>query len=121
MLEGLSPAVDLHRNDKEVVVTAELPGLAEKDIDVSLAGDLLTIRGEKKAEHEEKNGGQHMVERRYGTFERTLQLPFTVKDEQVDAKFANGVLTIRLPVPAEMQKPVRKIEVKGEPATGKPS
>jgi HSP20 family protein len=120
LLEGLSPAVDVHQDDKEVVVTAELPGMSEKDIEVSLAGELLTIKGEKKSEHEEKEGGAHRTERRYGAFERTIRLPFAVKDDPIDATFANGVLTVRLRVPEELKKPVRKIEIKGEsgPSSG---
>ena len=111
---AITPAIDLDETDKEMVVTAELPGVSDKDIQVSLAGDVLTIRGEKKTETEEKKGNSTYTERRYGSFARSLRLPFEVKDEQVDAKFKDGVLTVRLPKPAEAQNQVRKIEVKAQ-------
>jgi len=111
---AIAPAVDLEQTEKELVVTAELPGVSDKDIEVSLAGDVLTIMGEKKTETEEKKGGSNYTERRYGSFARSLQLPFEVKDDQVDAKFKNGVLTIRLPKPAHMRNRARKIEVKAQ-------
>jgi HSP20 family protein len=107
---GLMPAIDVEETDKEVVVTAELPGVTEKDIHVDLTGDMLTIKGEKKTEQESDNGRRK--ERRYGAFERSIQLPFEVKDGDVDAKFSNGVLTIRAPKPADLQRPTRRIEVK---------
>lgn len=110
--QGLTPAVDIDDTDKEMVVTAELPGVTEKDVEVNLVGDILTIKGEKKAENEEKNGDGFYMERRFGSFVRSIRLPFEVKDEDVQAKFNNGVLTVRLSKPAEMQKPVRRIEVK---------
>ncbi|MBS0526943.1 MAG: Hsp20/alpha crystallin family protein [Proteobacteria bacterium] len=109
---GMMPAVDVHEDEKELVVTAELPGVNEKDIEVSLAGDVLTIKGEKKAEREHKNGESWRMERHYGSFERAIELPFDVKDSQVDAKFTNGVLSVRIPKPADLQHSTRKIEVK---------
>ena len=112
--QGLTPAVDIDETEKEMVVTAELPGVNEKDVEVSLAGDLLTIKGEKKAEHEEKNGDSTYMERRFGSFARSVRLPFDAGDEKVDATFDNGVLTIRVPKPAELQRAVRKIEVKSK-------
>ncbi len=108
---SLRPAVDIAEDDKELVISAEIPGLDEKDLDVSLAGDLLTIKGEKKAEHEERNGGAYYVERRYGSFSRSVRLPFQVDDQDVEAKYEKGVLTIRIPKPIEMQKAVRRIPI----------
>jgi HSP20 family protein len=70
------------------------------------------VKGEKKAEHDEKNGGVWYAERRYGSFSRSMRLPFEVTDENVDARFENGVLVIRIPKPAEAQKSMRRIEVK---------
>jgi HSP20 family protein len=110
--QAITPAVDIDETDKELVVTAELPGVGDKDVEVSLAGDILTIKGEKKAEHEEKNGNSYYMERRFGSFSRSVRLPFEVRDEKVDAKFKDGVLTIHLPKPEELQRSVRKIEVK---------
>lgn len=111
---GTMPAVDVHEDDKELVVTAELPGVSEKDIEVNLAGDMLTIKGEKKAEREHKNGDSWRMERHYGSFERAIELPFDVKDGEVAAKFSNGVLSVRIPKPADLQRSTRKIEVKPE-------
>jgi HSP20 family protein len=113
-MHALTPAVDVDENDKEVVVKAELPGVTEKDVEVNVAGDVLTIKGEKEAEHEEKNGDGYYMERRFGSFVRSIRLPFEVKDQDAEAKFTNGVLTVRLPKPADMQKSVRRIEVKTE-------
>ena len=110
--QTLTPAIDIEENDKEIVVLAELPGVTEKDVEVSLAGDVLTIKGEKRSQHEEKNGDSTYLERRFGSFSRTVRLPFEAGDEQVDAKFSNGVLTIRLPKPAQSQRAVRRIDVK---------
>ncbi len=110
---AVSPTMDVTDSDKELVVTAELPGLDEKDFEVTLAGDVLTIRGEKKVENENRNGGSYYVERRFGSFSRSLRLPFEAGDENVDATYDKGVLTIRIPKPAEVQRAVRRIEVKG--------
>jgi HSP20 family protein len=112
--QAITPAVDIDETDKELVVTAELPGVSDKDVEVSLAGDILTIKGDKKAEHEEKNGNSYYMERRFGSFSRSVRLPFEVRDEKVDAKFKDGVLTIHLPKPAELQRSVRRIEVKAQ-------
>jgi HSP20 family protein len=109
---AVTPVVDVTETDKEIVVAAELPGLDEKDFEVTLAGDLLTIKGEKKSEHEQKDGDAHYVERRYGSFARTVRLPFEVGNEKVDAKYDKGVLTVRVPKPADAQKAARRIEVK---------
>lgn len=110
--QGPTPIIDVADNEKELVVTAELPGLNDKDFDVTLAGDVLTIKGEKRAEKEDRNGDAYYVERRYGSFSRSLRLPFEVKDEKVEAKYDKGVLTVRVPKPAEAQRAVRRIEVK---------
>jgi HSP20 family protein len=108
---GVVPTVDVTDAEKEMLVTAELPGLDEKDFEVTLAGDVLTIKGEKKEESENRNGGAYYVERRFGSFSRSVRLPFTVEDEKVDAKYDKGVLKLRIPKPAEAQRQVRRIEV----------
>ena len=72
---GVAPSLDVAETDKEVVITAELPGLEEKDFDVTVAGDILTLKGEKNADHEEHNGGSYYAERRYGAFSRSVRLP----------------------------------------------
>jgi HSP20 family protein len=109
---AVTPTVDVAESDKELVVTAELPGLNDKDFEVILAGDVLTIKGEKKAEQEEKTGNATYMERRYGSFSRSIRLPFEVRNEKVDACYDKGVLTIRMPKPAEAQRAMRRIEVK---------
>lgn len=109
---GITPTMDLTENEKEIVVTAELPGLDDKDFEVTVSGDILTLKGEKKAEHEQRNGDGHYMERRFGAFSRAVRLPFEIKDEKVDATYDKGVLTIRVPKPAEMQRAARRIEVR---------
>jgi HSP20 family protein len=112
---GLSPVIDVDDGEKELVVTAELPGLNEKDFEVTLAGDVLTIKGEKKVENESRNGEAHYVERRFGSFSRSVRLPFEASDSQVGATYEKGVLSVRVPKPADAQKSVRRIEVKASP------
>jgi HSP20 family protein len=106
-----TPSLDLTENEKEIVVTAEMPGLEDKDFEVNVSGDVLTLKGEKKAEHKERSGDAYYVERRFGSFSRSVRLPFEVKDEKVDARYAKGVLTVRIPKPADMQRPNRRIDV----------
>lgn len=110
--QGLTPTVDVEETDKEIVVTAELPGLDDKDFEVTLTGDVLTIKGEKRAEHEQRNGDAWYTERRFGSFSRSVRLPFEAGNEKVDAKYDKGVLTIHVPKPADAQRAVRRIEVK---------
>jgi len=109
-----SPRVNLSENEKELVVSAELPGMYEKNIDVSVSNDVLSIRGEKTEEKEEKEQDYHRVERRFGTFQRDIPLPAEVESDKVDATFKNGVLTIHLPKSPQAQTDVRKIQVKAE-------
>lgn len=104
------PTVDVSETDTEIKVMAELPGLDEKDIDVSLAHNILTISGEKKAEKEQKGENYHRIERSYGSFSRSVTLPGEVDANKVDAKFKNGVLTITLPKTAQAQ--AKRITVK---------
>jgi HSP20 family protein len=107
-----TPSLDLTETEKQIVVTAEMPGLDDKDFEVSVSGDILTLKGEKKAEHEHRNGDAHYMERRFGSFSRSVRLPFEVQDEKVDARYEKGVLTIRVPKPADMQRQIRRIEVR---------
>ena len=109
---GISPVIDYSETDKDVVINAELPGVSEKDLDVSIVGDLLTIKGEKKHEKDEEEGESRYVERRYGAFSRTVRLPFDAGDQDVEARMNNGILTVRVPKPAELQREARRIEVK---------
>ena len=107
-----SPAVDITESDKAYEITAELPGLEEKDIEVNIANGGLTIKGEKKVEREEKQKDYYVSERRYGSFERYFGLPDGVDADKIDASFKNGVLKVTLPKTAEAQQPAKKIEVK---------
>jgi HSP20 family protein len=108
------PVVDVIDKETEVQVRAELPGMDEKDIDVRLSDDTLTIRGEKKEEREEREEGNYYVsERRYGSFQRSFRIPEGIDRDKVDASFQKGVLTITLPKTPEAQQKAKKIEVKG--------
>ena len=107
---SLMPSTDVTETDKEIEITAELPGLEQKDVQVNFADGVLTIRGEKKAEKEEKDKNYRLVERSYGSFERSIALPEGVKPEDVKATIAKGVLTVKVPKPAPAQ--AKKIEVK---------
>jgi HSP20 family protein len=115
---ALAPRVDVAENERNVTLTAELPGVKESDIDVSLIGDQLTIKGEKRAQHDERQEveGQTVrrTERSYGAFQRTLTVPYRVDPGEVSAHFEDGVLTITLPKPADAiaQKQGTKIPVK---------
>jgi HSP20 family protein len=103
------PALDVSESDKAVLVKAELPGLDVKDVEVSIAGNVLTLRGEKKEEKEEKAKNYHRVERSYGAFERAVQLPCPVKGDLVQATFKNGILTVELPKSEEVRSKSVKI------------
>lgn len=107
-----APAVDITEKDKSYEVTAELPGLSEKEIQVKFANGVLTISGEKKEEKEEKKKDYYPSERRYGSFQRAFQMPAGVDVDKIEAKFQNGVLTVSLPKSAEAVKNERKIEIK---------
>jgi len=95
-----TPAVDVSETDKAIEVTAELPGLEAKDVQLNLADNVLTIRGEKKSEREEKEKDYHLVERSFGSFARSVQLPDGVKPEDINAEIAKGVLKVTVKKPA---------------------
>jgi HSP20 family protein len=94
---AFNPQIDVTENDKEIKVTAELPGLDEKDVEVSLSNGTLTISGEKKAEKEDKAENYYRLERSYGSFQRVIPLSTEVEADKVEAAFKNGVLRITLP------------------------
>jgi len=106
------PAVDLTEDDKAYKITAELPGLEEKDVDVSVTGDILTLKGEKRQAKEEKNKNWYVSERAYGSFQRAFALPEGIDRDKITAEFAKGVLTVSLPKSPQAQKQQKKIEVK---------
>ena len=107
-----APAVDVTEDDKAYTITAELPGLEEKNIDVAVSGDMLTLKGEKRYEKDEQDKNRYMSERAYGSFQRSFALPDGVDRDKIAADLSKGVLTITLPKTAEAQKPQKKIEVK---------
>jgi len=115
-ISDFSVSSNVSETDKEICITAELPGIEEKDIDVSISGDRITIKGEKKSEQEEKNEDDgrefHRVERSYGSFQRSMTLPFKIDSDKVTADFKNGVLTVNVPKPPEQIQQTNKIEIK---------
>ena len=107
-----APALDVTQRDDAIVVEAELPGTKADNIDISVHGNTLTISGEKKQQHEEKDGSYYHMERRYGTFHRNIPLPNTVDASKIEAAYHDGVLTITLPK-SEQAKP-RKVKIATE-------
>ncbi len=106
------PRLDVTEDAKAFTVTAELPGMNEKDIDLSISGDTLTIRGEKKEEKEDKDKNYYYSERSYGMFTRSIPLARQIETDKVSASFKKGVLTITLPKAAGFAESTKKIEVK---------
>ncbi len=109
---SLMPSIEVKENNNELIVTTELPGVDEKDIDVSLSNNTLTIKGEKKSEKEETEDNYYISERSYGNFSRSFTLPYDVEPEAVKAKFSKGVLTISFSKSQAMQQKTKKIEIK---------
>ncbi|MEN6543488.1 Hsp20/alpha crystallin family protein [Parvibaculum sp.] len=109
---GLPTKVDVSESDDALTVAMELPGLDEKQVDVTLDHDVLVIKGEKKEEHEEKKKDYHLKERRWGSFERRIAVPFHADAAKVRASVKKGVLTVTVPKPAEAKAQIKKIEVK---------
>jgi HSP20 family protein len=106
------PAVDVVEKDDCFELSAELPGMDEKNTDLKLANGQLVIRGEKKDEREEKSKGSYISERRYGSFERSFALPDDIDASKIEANFVSGVLKVRLPKKPDAQKPEQKIDIK---------
>ena len=106
---AFTPAVDIEETADEFVVRADVPGMSQKDVKVSLVGDVLTIRGERKQESDTRNGGMHRVERVQGSFERSFRLGTAVRNDKVKAQYRDGVLEIHVPKAEEAK--VREIEV----------
>jgi len=108
--EAWLPALDVSETGDKVTVKAEVPGMEAKDIEISMVGDTLTIKGEKKAEKEEKEESYHLVERSYGSFVRSIRMPAPVNADKIEASYKNGVLTVTCPKKEEV-KP-KAIEIK---------
>ncbi len=112
--QTFTPKVDVSETEKEIRISAELPGMEEKDVDVSLTRDALTIKGEKKSETEDKGKDYYRVERSYGSFTRTIPLPVEVDADKVEATFKKGVLDITLPKTAKAIEETKKVPVKSK-------
>ena len=111
--QAVAVRTNVSETDTEVRITAELPGIEEKDVDISVTGDRITIKGEKKSETEEKgeeDGRQfHRMERHAGSFQRVTSLPFDIDPDSVRAEVKDGILTVTIPKPAEEQKKTKKV------------
>jgi HSP20 family protein len=105
-----NPAVDVRETDKELIVAADLPGMSDGDIDLEIEDDMLTIRGERREETDDKEN-RHLFERRYGRFERSMRLPFSPRENAVKAAFKDGVLTVTITKPPEAERASRKIAI----------
>jgi len=107
---GRWPSIEVSETDKDIRITAEVPGMNEKDIEVLLDDGVLTLRGEKQSESEDKE--RHFSERFYGRFERHIAVGFDVQEDKIDAAFKNGVLTVTLPKSEKAQSKVKRIAVR---------
>ena len=114
------PAVDVYEDDKKVVLKLEVPGIEEKDLDVRVENNTLTVKGERKFEKEEKEENFHRIERRYGSFYRAFTLPSTVDTEHIGANYSAGVLKLELNKKAEAQPKQIKINVGGQARVEEP-
>ncbi len=110
----VAPAMDVIEKDGEYEITAELPGLDENGVEVKVANHALTIRGEKKEEKEEHEKDYYLSERRYGSFQRSFQLPQGIDTDKIEASFAKGILTVKLPKTAEARQTEKKISVQAK-------
>lgn len=112
MTDGLvMPSIDLKEDDGSVVLTAELPGMSEKDLDVEVKNGVLTLKGEKQHAYDDKKDDVQIMERRYGRVQRSLRLPESVDPNKISAKFDNGVLTITMPKKPEAAPEAKKISI----------
>jgi len=109
---GTWPSVDVHETDQAYKVIAELPGLEQKDVELSLRDNVLTISGEKRSEHTQQDGDRTYAERTFGRFQRAIPFPAEVEADKVQAHFKNGVLTIEAPKNPEARDKPRRIEIK---------
>ncbi|HEX9388335.1 MAG TPA: Hsp20/alpha crystallin family protein [Anaerolineales bacterium] len=107
-----APAVNMYQTDDEVVVKATLPGFKADEVQINVTGDLLTIRGERKSEEEQKDKSWHIREHRWGSFERSITLPTEVISDRADAAFENGILTIKLPKVEEVKPKTITVKAK---------
>lgn len=108
---AFTPAADVYEDDKKIILKLEVPGIEEKDLDVRVENNTLTVKGERKFEKEEKEENFHRIERRYGSFYRAFTLPPTVDTEHVDASYSNGILKLELKKKPEAQPKQIKVNV----------
>jgi HSP20 family protein len=111
-LGAVAPRIDVRESDKAFTIDAELPGMDEDDIELTLSDGLLTLKGEKKEEREEKKEDYYLSERRYGSFKRTFRVPDSVEQDEVSASFRKGVLTVAMPKSAKVRKEEKRIKIK---------
>lgn len=109
--EIVVPQIEVKETPEAYRVTAELPGMAEDDVEVTLSDGLLTLRGEKKSESTSEKDNFHLTERRYGSFQRSVRLPETIDEEKIAAHFDKGVLSVEVPKRPEAQKSPKKIAI----------
>jgi HSP20 family protein len=108
---SITPRIDIHETDKEITLTAELPGVDEKDVDLSVHDGVLTLKGEKRYEKKEGEGDARVVERHYGSFSRSFTLPSGVDEAKISAKYDKGVLSVVLPKRPEAEAATRRIAI----------
>ena len=108
---AVSPAIDVTENDDMIVMTAELPGLVEDDVDLSVRDGVLTLKGEKKHERDEEKDDVHITERSYGSFQRSMPVPDRVDADKISARFDKGILVVSMPKKAEAVSSPRKISI----------
>lgn len=110
-IEGLRPQFETKENDNCIEITAEVPGVAEEDINLSFSNGILTVSGEKKSEEKKEGETYHITERQYGSFSRSLKLPYEPEQNDITASFKDGILKITVPKPKEMKPDVYKIPI----------
>ena len=119
--QGFAPSLDVRENEAEILVSAELPGMTEKDVELALDDDLLTLSGEKKSEKTEEKEGMHLSERCYGGFHRSFRPPYAPDPTKVVARFDNGVLLVTLPRPPGTKPSIKRIAIMGGNGRGQPN
>ncbi len=110
-MAAVAPDVDIYEKDDKLFAEIEIPGIDKKNIDISIEDHVLSIKGEKKSEREDKGRNYHVVERRYGQFHRAFRIPEYIKAEEIKAKFDNGILTVEMPKKEEVKKSSIKVRV----------
>ena len=110
--QSITPALDVKENEKEILVKADLPGIDEKDISLTIHNGVLSLKGEKKSEQTSERDNYHISERSYGSFQRSIRLPETIDEDKVEARFDKGVLTVTIPKRPETVSAQKKIAIK---------